>query len=70
MNEPIEPRVWHCPLCHGHGTLGDAVIEIALTTRVRTYKPASKCWLCRGKGVVLVQPLPEGYAQGEGVTER
>lgn len=62
MSETTEPRIWHCPLCKGHGTLADAVIEVG-RDGVKVHKPASQCWLCRGKGVVLVQPLPEGYAK-------
>jgi DnaJ-class molecular chaperone len=68
MSEIMEGQVWHCPKCHGHGTLSDACVVFGPQGRT-SIQTASVCYLCRGKGLVLVQPLPEGYpsegARGE-----
>lgn len=48
---------WRCPHCGGSGRLPDGSCSVGPTViRVR---PASICYVCKGKGRVMILPLED-----------
>jgi rubrerythrin len=60
---PPKPKPgWMCPRCGGSGHNSDGSGSYGMRAdgaTVSTYKPPSKCFLCKGKGRVNVTALPE-----------
>ena len=63
FNKSEYRNTWPCPHCHGLGHMnnGGGSIGYNETTKEMTANstPNTFCLLCNGKGVVLVNPLPD-----------
>lgn len=67
MNDASVPEVlrldsrplpgWQCPNCFGLGHLCDGMCSIG--PDARTYRPATPCAFCKGKGRVNIVPLDD-----------
>lgn len=59
MARPPKPRKgWTCPQCAGRGNMADGTTTVG-SNGARVDKPASQCPLCKGKGLVLLVPMPD-----------
>jgi hypothetical protein len=60
---PAAPETWPCPCCRGLGEVPGGAVEFRTASGgmlvATSYRPAAPCRLCRGKGRVLVSPLPD-----------
>jgi DnaJ-class molecular chaperone len=53
------PSIFPCPNCGGSGNMTDGSISINPGNEPPEYTLPTKCHVCRGKGKVLVYPLPD-----------
>ena len=61
--KPKSVQGWPCPRCGGFGHnsdgMGSAGYDSSTGELVFTSRPCSKCYLCNGKGRVLVSQIPD-----------
>lgn len=56
LNAEARPG-WQCPNCGGWGHMNDGSSSLG-PDEVRS-TPSTKCWVCNGKGRVLVSAIPD-----------